>query len=87
VAASHHGDTPYSGNLVTSVPVTPYTTSVDVNLCPGRVHLARLPVTVRDGGLRRPGAMTPAHEISPHRPQDGYQGQASFKARLLLWAA
>ena len=31
VAASHHGDTPYSGNSVTSVPVTPYTTSVDVN--------------------------------------------------------
>jgi hypothetical protein len=32
VAASHHGDTPYSGNSVTSVLVTPYTTSVDVNL-------------------------------------------------------
>jgi hypothetical protein len=32
VAASHHGDTPYSGNSVTSVPVTPYTTSVDVNV-------------------------------------------------------
>ncbi len=32
VAASHHGDTPYSGNSLTSVPVTPYTTSVDVNL-------------------------------------------------------
>ena len=31
VAASHHGDTPYSGNSVTSAPVTPYTTSVDVN--------------------------------------------------------
>jgi hypothetical protein len=31
VAASHHGDTPYSGKAVTSVPVTPYTTSVDVN--------------------------------------------------------
>jgi hypothetical protein len=31
VAASHHGDTPYSGKTVTSVPVTPYTTSVDVN--------------------------------------------------------
>jgi hypothetical protein len=31
VAASHHGDTPYSGNSVTPVPVTPYTTSVDVN--------------------------------------------------------
>jgi hypothetical protein len=31
VAASHHGDTPYSGKPVTSVPVTPYTTSVDVN--------------------------------------------------------
>jgi integrase len=31
VAASHHGDTPYSGNSLTSVPVTPYTTSVDVN--------------------------------------------------------
>ena len=33
MAASHHGDTPYSGNSVTSVPVTPYTTSVDVNFC------------------------------------------------------
>jgi hypothetical protein len=32
VAASHHGDAPYSGKTVTSVPVTPYTTSVDVNL-------------------------------------------------------
>jgi hypothetical protein len=32
VAASHHGDTPYSGNSVTSVLVTPYTTSVDVNV-------------------------------------------------------
>jgi hypothetical protein len=32
VAASLHGDTPYSGNSVTPVPVTPYTTSVDVNL-------------------------------------------------------
>ena len=31
VAASYHGDTPYSGNSVTPVPVTPYTTSVDVN--------------------------------------------------------
>ena len=31
MAASHHGDTPYSGNSVTSVPITPYTTSVDVN--------------------------------------------------------
>jgi hypothetical protein len=31
VAASLHGDTPYSGNSVTPVPVTPYTTSVDVN--------------------------------------------------------
>jgi len=31
VAASHHGNTPYSGNSVTLVPVTPYTTSVDVN--------------------------------------------------------
>ncbi len=31
MAASHHGDTPYSGNSVTPVPVTPYTTSVDVN--------------------------------------------------------
>jgi hypothetical protein len=31
VAASYHGDTPYSGNSVTSVPATPYTTSVDVN--------------------------------------------------------
>jgi hypothetical protein len=27
VAASHHGDTPHSGNSVTPVPVTPYTTS------------------------------------------------------------
>ena len=34
VAASHHDDTPYSGNLVTPVPVTPYTTSVDVNRRP-----------------------------------------------------
>jgi hypothetical protein len=34
VAASHHGDTPHSGKTVTSVPVTPYTTSVDVNLGP-----------------------------------------------------
>jgi len=31
VAASHHGNTPYSGRPVTPVPVTPYTTSVDVN--------------------------------------------------------
>ena len=31
MAASHHGDTPHSGKTVTSVPVTPYTTSVDVN--------------------------------------------------------
>ena len=31
MAASHHGDTPYSGKKGTSVPVTPYTTSVDVN--------------------------------------------------------
>src|SRR6185436_12118907 len=31
VAASHHRDTPHSGTTVTSVPVTPYTTSVDVN--------------------------------------------------------
>jgi hypothetical protein len=32
VAASYHGDTQYSGNLFTSsAPVTPYTTSVDVN--------------------------------------------------------
>ena len=32
MAASPHGDTPYSGKTVTSVPVTPYTTSVDVNV-------------------------------------------------------
>ena len=31
MAASLHGDTPYSGKAVTSVPATPYTTSVDVN--------------------------------------------------------
>ena len=31
MAASHHGDTPYSGRPVTSGSVTPYTTSVDVN--------------------------------------------------------
>src|SRR5581483_12106997 len=31
VAASRHGNTPYSGKLVTLVPVTPYTTSVDAN--------------------------------------------------------
>ena len=31
MAASLHGDTPYSGKAVTSVSVTPYTTSVDVN--------------------------------------------------------
>ena len=36
MAASHHGDTPHSGNSVTSVPVTPYTTSVDVNAAPSR---------------------------------------------------
>ena len=36
MAASLHGDTPYSGNLVTSVLVTPYTTSVDVNGWSGR---------------------------------------------------
>ena len=34
MAASHHGDTPYSGKTLTSVPVTPYTTSVDVNEIP-----------------------------------------------------
>jgi hypothetical protein len=32
VAACLHGDTPYSGKAVTSVPVTPYTTPVDVNV-------------------------------------------------------
>jgi hypothetical protein len=32
VAASFHGDTPYFGKPVTSVPVTPYTTSVDVSM-------------------------------------------------------
>jgi hypothetical protein len=32
VAASLQGDTPYSGKTVTSIPATPYTTSVDVNL-------------------------------------------------------
>ena len=32
MAASLHGNTPYSGNSVTPVPVTPYTTSVDVNI-------------------------------------------------------
>ena len=31
MAASLHGDTPYSGKAVTSGSVTPYTTSVDVN--------------------------------------------------------
>lgn len=39
MAASHHGDTPYSGNSVTSVPVTPYTTSVDLNRRPMRKRL------------------------------------------------
>ena len=34
MAASLHGDTPHSGKTVTSVPVTPYTTSVDANLGP-----------------------------------------------------
>jgi hypothetical protein len=42
VAASHHGDTPYSGNSVTSVPVSPYTTSVDVNF-PGNEFRADRP--------------------------------------------
>ena len=31
MAASLHGDTPYSGKAVTSGSATPYTTSVDVN--------------------------------------------------------
>ena len=31
MAASPHGDTPYSGEPVTSGSVTPYTTSVDGN--------------------------------------------------------
>ena len=35
VAAWHHGDMPHSGKTVTSVPVTPYTTSVQVNPDPG----------------------------------------------------
>ena len=47
MAASHHGDTPYSGDTVTSVPVTPYTTSVDMNLRPAPpasfTHLAHQP--------------------------------------------
>jgi hypothetical protein len=36
VAASHHGDTPNSGKTVTLVPVTPYTTSADVNAAAAR---------------------------------------------------
>ena len=31
MAASLHGDTPYSGKAVTSGSATPYTTSADVN--------------------------------------------------------
>src|SRR5689334_5324246 len=51
VAASHHGDTPYSGNSVTLAPVTPYTTSVDVN---GARHRNRR--TVRQISTSRPPA-------------------------------
>jgi len=46
VAASHHGDTPYSGNSVTSVPVTPYTTSADVN----RVILTEITLERQEDG-------------------------------------
>jgi hypothetical protein len=49
VAASHHGDTPHSGNSVTSVPLTPYTTSVDVNLSPSLTRIPP-PVLAYDGG-------------------------------------
>jgi len=43
VAASHHADTPYNGKSVTPVPVTPYTTSADVNAaCPEMTSLAAL---------------------------------------------
>ena len=46
MAASLHGDTPYSGKTVTSVPATPYTTSVDVNACSADQVKAWLDVVV-----------------------------------------
>ena len=57
MAASHHGDTPYSGNSLTSVPVTPYTTSVDVN--PGEDLLAAYSFAVVDQAMQ-------AHVRFPH---------------------
>ena len=65
MAASHHGDTPYSGNSVTSVPVTPYTTSVDVN----RTVLDEVPTpTDQKGAQLQGGAAAPdpaAYGLSP----------------------
>src|SRR5205814_4640949 len=65
VAASLHGDTPCSGNSVTPVPVTPYTTSVDVN--PSATardsQINTAPSAYRPGSvlLAAPSRSVPAH--------------------------
>ena len=74
MAASHHGDTPHSGKPVTLVPVTPYTTSVDVNLW--RVGHAeasqagRGDSSVIEGRAGRgPSRMRPRSEVVESDPQ------------------
>jgi hypothetical protein len=72
VAASLHGDTPYSGNSVTPLPVTPYTTSVDVNPKPNALTSGYAPqdtsvaaavryTSVRPGFQKATDRRTPGH--------------------------
>ena len=58
VAASLHGDTPYSGKTVTSVPATPYTTSVDVNGHHGP-DVDQAPYCLAVGAAKRPTGLRP----------------------------
>jgi hypothetical protein len=83
-ACEANGDTPYSGNSVTSVPVTPYTTSVDVNSSPA-------PSMVRGAEMTRAGRRSDG-EIRPRRtmplagpvPAQYGEGWLKITARLVI---
>ena len=53
MAAPHHGDTPYTGKTLTSVPVTPYTTSVDVQT---RLLVSMATLDLRTGRIQEAAA-------------------------------
>lgn len=73
MAASRHGNTPYSGKPVTSGSVTPYTTSVDVNVTPSERLASRQNASVvtlhsRPSSGTQDSSMTPGPSVAVRPP-------------------